>query len=45
MSETGFRELGWEAASLEALYQDHVNGWGYFLPRLAPYAETLVSRP
>src|SRR3954451_24066885 len=32
--ETGFREMGWEAAVLEAAYQDHVAGWDHFLPRL-----------
>lgn len=39
MSETGFRERGWEVAVLEATYQDHVAGWDYFMPRLAKYAE------
>ena len=41
MTETGFREMGWEAAVLEHQYQDHVSGWDYFLPRLAPYVATL----
>jgi uncharacterized protein YndB with AHSA1/START domain len=41
MTETGFRERGWEAAVLEQWYADHVNGWNHFLPRLAPYAEKL----
>ncbi|WP_212998860.1 SRPBCC family protein [Winogradskya consettensis] len=41
MTETGFREMGWEVAVLEETYQDHVNGWGVFMPRLAPYAESL----
>ena len=40
--ETGFRERGWEAAVLEAAYQDHVLGWDHFLPRLVAYAPTLV---
>lgn len=44
-TETGFRELGWETATLEALYNDHVKGWGHFLPRLAPYVATLRVRP
>jgi uncharacterized protein YndB with AHSA1/START domain len=43
--ETGFRERGWEAAVLEATYQDHVHGWDYFLPRLVEYAATLDARP
>ncbi len=37
-SETGFRELGWEAAVLEEMYADHVRGWAHFLPRLVTYA-------
>ncbi len=45
MTETGFREMGWEIAVLEQQYQEHVTGWGYFLPRLAPYATTLAVRP
>ena len=44
MTETGFREMGWEAAVLEECYRDHVNGWGIFLPRLAPYVESLRVR-
>jgi uncharacterized protein YndB with AHSA1/START domain len=39
--ETGFREQAWEAAEYQANYSDHVNGWNYFLPRLAPYAESV----
>jgi uncharacterized protein YndB with AHSA1/START domain len=45
MTETGFREMGWEAAVLEQQYQEHVHGWDFFLPRLAPYAEKLQARP
>lgn len=42
--ETGFREMGWEAAVLEQNHQDHVNGWNRFLPRIAPRAEKLAGR-
>ena len=42
--ETGFREMGWEAAVLEATYLDHANGWEHFLPRLVSYAESVGSR-
>jgi uncharacterized protein YndB with AHSA1/START domain len=42
--ETGFRELGWEAAVLEASYQEHVEGWDHFLPRLVSYAATAGAR-
>ncbi len=45
MTETGFREMGWEVAVLEATYRDHENGWNYFMPRLAPYVATLAARP
>ena len=44
MTEVGFREQGWEAAVLQAAYEDHVQGWAHFLPRLSEYAATLVSR-
>ena len=42
--ETGFREMGWEAAVLEASYRDHAAGWDHFLPRLVSYATSLPSR-
>ena len=45
MTETGFREMGWEAAVLEQQYNDHVTGWDFYLPRLAPYVATLALRP
>jgi uncharacterized protein YndB with AHSA1/START domain len=38
MTETGFREMGWEVAVLEHQYRDHSTGWDHFLPRLADYA-------
>ena len=43
MTETGFRELGWEAAVLEEAYREHVQGWDHFIPRLEAYAARLVS--
>jgi uncharacterized protein YndB with AHSA1/START domain len=45
MTETGFREMGWEVAVLEEQYRDHVSGWDHFLARLSPYATTLAARP
>ena len=39
MTESGFREMGWEVAVLEEQYREHVQGWEHFLPRLVPYAE------
>jgi uncharacterized protein YndB with AHSA1/START domain len=41
MTETGFRELGWEAALLEHQYREHVTGWDFYLPRLASHAATV----
>ena len=43
LTETGFREQGWEAAVLEAAYLDHAAGWDHFLPRLPEYVDRLVS--
>ncbi len=43
MTETGFRERGWEAAVLEEAYQEHVQGWDFFIPRLGEYVTRLVS--
>jgi uncharacterized protein YndB with AHSA1/START domain len=45
MTETGFREKGWEVAQLEAAYADHVQGWDRFVPAIAQYAAGLVSTP
>jgi uncharacterized protein YndB with AHSA1/START domain len=43
-TETGFREMGWQAETLEEQYNDHGRGWDHFLPRLAPYAATVAAR-
>jgi uncharacterized protein YndB with AHSA1/START domain len=45
MTETGFREMGWESAVLEQQYQEHVVGWNFYLPRLVPYVAKLGVRP
>ena len=37
--ESGYREMGWEAAVLEAQYEDHRQGWDFYLPRLVAAAE------
>jgi uncharacterized protein YndB with AHSA1/START domain len=42
-SETGFRERGWEAAVLEAQYNDHRQGWDFYLPRLVETANRLAA--
>jgi uncharacterized protein YndB with AHSA1/START domain len=44
MTESGFREMGWEAAVLEHQYNDHVQGWDFYMPRVAPYVATLGVR-
>jgi uncharacterized protein YndB with AHSA1/START domain len=44
MTETGFRGMGWDAALLEQQYGEHVTGWDFYLPRLAPYVDTLRVR-
>ena len=38
MTETGFRERGWDEAKVAAEHRDHVSGWDHFLPRLPAYA-------
>jgi len=43
MTETGFRETGWEIAVLEETYRDHVSGWDFVIPRLGAYVTRLVS--
>lgn len=45
MTETGFREMGWEVALLEQQYNEHVTGWDFYLPRLAPYVARLHVQP
>lgn len=44
MTETGFRERGWEAAVLENQYREHITGWDFYLPRIAPYVARLTAR-
>ncbi|WP_426560371.1 SRPBCC domain-containing protein [Angustibacter sp. McL0619] len=41
MTETGFRERGWDEATVAATYADHVSGWDHFLPRLPAYLATV----
>jgi uncharacterized protein YndB with AHSA1/START domain len=43
LTETGFRERGWEIAVLEQQYREHVVGWDTYVPRIGAYAEDLVS--
>ena len=41
MTETGFRQMGWSAEEVRAAYDDHVQGWGFFIPRLGEHVATL----
>lgn len=43
MTETGFREMGWDIAVLEEQYLDHVAGWDGHLPNLATYVERIAA--
>ena len=45
LTETGFRERGWEIAVLEEAYKDHVHGWDFYLPRIAELATRQASSP
>ncbi|MGH9261550.1 MAG: SRPBCC domain-containing protein [Acidimicrobiales bacterium] len=45
LTETGFRERGWEAAVLEDTYHDHERGWDFYLPRIADRAARQASSP
>jgi hypothetical protein len=38
MTESGFRERGWDEAKVAAEYAEHVTGWDFYLPRLPVYA-------
>jgi uncharacterized protein YndB with AHSA1/START domain len=45
LTETGFRERGWEIAALEAAYHEHETGWDHFLPRIADRAARQAAAP
>jgi len=45
MTESGFRDMGWEVAVLEQQYQEHRAGWDLYLPRLVAYVATMDVRP
>lgn len=43
-TETGYSERAdWDAETRENTYQDHTNGWGFYLPRIAELAARVVS--
>jgi hypothetical protein len=43
MTETGFRERGWDEAKVAAEYADHVTGWDHFLPQLPEYVAKVAA--
>jgi uncharacterized protein YndB with AHSA1/START domain len=45
LTEVGFREMGWEAAVLEAQYREHAVGWEKYLAQLRDYLTRLASTP
>jgi uncharacterized protein YndB with AHSA1/START domain len=45
MTESGFREMGWETAVLEHQHGEHETGWDFYLPRLASYLAALDVQP
>jgi uncharacterized protein YndB with AHSA1/START domain len=45
LTETGFREMGWEAAVLEEAYREHSVGWDTYVPRIGEYVIQLASAP
>lgn len=44
MTESGFRERGWDDETVVAQHDDHVRGWNHFLGRLPAYAESVGAR-
>ena len=44
MTESGFRERGWDEAKAAAQQAEHESGWDHFLPRLPAYAEKVGAR-
>jgi uncharacterized protein YndB with AHSA1/START domain len=45
LTETGFRERGWEAAVLQEAYREHSLGWDTYVPRIGQYVIDLASTP
>ena len=43
MTETGFREMGWEIAVLEEQYSEHASAWDHFIPALGRYATRVAG--
>jgi uncharacterized protein YndB with AHSA1/START domain len=45
LTESGFREMGWEVAALEEAYQDHSSGWDTYVRRIGAYVIQLAATP
>jgi uncharacterized protein YndB with AHSA1/START domain len=43
LTESGFREMGWEAAVLEQHYNEHIVGWDTHLGHMRDYLTQLVA--
>lgn len=43
LTESGFRERGWEIAKLEEAYLDHVSGWDFYVPRITEVARQVST--
>jgi uncharacterized protein YndB with AHSA1/START domain len=43
MTESGFRERGWDEAKTAEERANHVSGWDFFLPRLPVYVEKVAA--
>ena len=44
LTESGFRERGWDEAKVTAEYAEHVTGWDFFLPRLPEYVARVRAK-
>ncbi len=43
LTESGFREKGWEQAVMEEAYRDHVRGWDLYVPAVGEYAQRVKA--
>jgi uncharacterized protein YndB with AHSA1/START domain len=43
LTESGFRERGWEQAVMHEAYRDHVRGWDLYVPAIGEYVDRLKA--
>lgn len=43
LTESGFRERGWDQAVMQEAYRDHVRGWNLYVPAIGEYVERLEA--